>query len=154
MGTAPPQYWELFFNIQSSSKKDVVTLCSGSVLVNKNDEELSELLVPEQQASVSSGGIKVEHVDIKEILAWTEGKYYFRNVPFEEIATKLYDWYDIKFQFSNDKIKSVTFTGMLNRNSNLNTIFELFEMSYNLHFTVTDSSIVISNRPSFQPNPN
>jgi hypothetical protein len=80
---------------------------------------------------------------VSEIVAWTEGKFYFMNIPLEEIADKLYDWYDIEFDFENSALREVPFTGMINRNSSLSTIFELFELSYNIKFKVTDKKVVI-----------
>jgi len=132
------------FNIKSNENSDEVTLCCGSVQVANSSGSQSRILVPEQQASVSDIRMDIEKVDLKEIIAWTEGKYYFRNIPFEEITEKLNDWYDVEFEFENDMVKSVPFTGMINRNSKLETIFELFEMSYNLNFTVSDSCININ----------
>lgn len=139
------------FNIKNKKDKDEVTLCSGSVKVSNISQSSSRIIAPDEQALISGTEINVEKVDTREILAWTEGKYYFRNIPFEEIAEKLYDWYNIDFEFANDKIKSVPFTGMINRNSSLKTIFELFEMSYNFNFTVSDSSVIINNKYNYKP---
>nr|WP_319998499.1 FecR domain-containing protein [uncultured Draconibacterium sp.] len=137
------------FNIKNNENIDEVTLCSGSVEVTNSTGSESHILVPEQQASVSDIRVDIEKVNLKEIIAWTEGKYYFRNIPFEEITEKLHDWYDVEFQFENDIVKNVPFTGMINRNSKLETIFELFEMSYNLNFTVSDSCIKINYQNNF-----
>ncbi len=141
------------FNIRSGESSDRITLSSGSVKVSDPANSESVLIVPDQQAYVSTSGIKVESVDVNEILAWTEGKYYFRNIPLDEIIKHLYDWYDIKFRFENQNLKSIPFTGMINRNSSLKTIFELFEMSYDIEFNVEGSQVVIDgkgNQKSFQ----
>ncbi len=134
------------FNIKSGETTDLVTLCSGTVEVSTSALTGTRVLVPEQQASVTGTGINVKKVDIREIVAWTEGKYYFRNIPLEEIAGKLYDWYDVDFNFSNGMLKDVPFTGMINRNSSLKTIFELFEMSYDITFTIEEDCILIHSK--------
>lgn len=131
------------FNIKSCPGTDKVTLCSGSVSVSNSEGSDSHVITPSHQATVSTSGIQVAKADVMEIVAWTEGKFYFKNIPLEEIASKLYDWYDIEFDFDNPALRQVPFTGMINRNSSLSTVFELFEMSYNIKFKVTDKTVVI-----------
>ena len=131
------------FNVKSCDNSDQVTLCSGSVKVSSSPGGEGRVITPSHQATVSTAGIKVVKADIEEIVAWTEGKFYFRNIPLEEIAAKLNDWYEVSFDFDNPGLRQVPFTGMINRNSSLATIFELFELSYNVKFRITDTNVVI-----------
>ena len=50
---------------------------------------------------------------------------------------------DEEFIFKEEKIKSIQFTGMINRNDILKDIFELFEASYDLKFQVNDSGVLV-----------
>ncbi len=135
------------FNVKSCSDVDQVTLCSGSVSVSNSEGKDSRVISPSHKATVGTAGISVEKADINEIVAWTEGKFYFKNIPLEEIASKLNDWYDLDFDFESAMLREVPFTGMINRNSSLMTIFELFELSYDIKFRVTGKKVVI--RPAY-----
>lgn len=135
------------FNVRSCPGNDLVTLCSGSVSVSNSSGSISRVITPAHQASVGVLGIQVVKTDVMEVVAWTEGKFYFKNISLEEIAAKLYDWYDIEFGFDDQALRQVPFTGMINRNSSLSTIFELFEMSYDIKFKITDKKVII--RSSF-----
>lgn len=131
------------FNVRSCPGNDLVTLCSGSVSVSNSSGSISRVITPAHQALVGVLGIQVVKTDVMEVVAWTEGKFYFKNISLEEIAAKLYDWYDIEFGFDNQALRQVPFTGMINRNSSLSTIFELFEMSYDIKFKITDKKVII-----------
>ncbi|OFY41678.1 MAG: hypothetical protein A2X18_10125 [Bacteroidetes bacterium GWF2_40_14] len=135
------------FNVKSDSLINQVTLCSGSVEIENLLAKTKIIIKPEEQATITNQKTDIEIVDSYEIRAWTEGKYYFREKTLKEITDKLNEWYDVDFQFKENRTKSILFTGMINRNNILNEIFELFETSYNLKFRVNDYGVLIIENP-------
>lgn len=134
------------FNVKTGSLSDQITLCSGSVeIVNVLTSQRARL-VPEEQATVSDAGIVVAIVDPYEAKAWTEGKFYFKNVTLGDITQKLNEWYNVDFIFRDSRLKSISFTGMVNRNEILLKTFDLFESSYDLKFRITGEGVVISGK--------
>ncbi len=131
------------FNVRSDTLCDQITLCKGSVEVQNLATSIIKGIVPDEQATIIDNAININMVDSYEISAWTEGKYYFKNKPLSEITARLFEWYNVDFRFKANSIKSISFTGMINRNDPLKKIFDLFESSYNINFQVNDYGILI-----------
>jgi transmembrane sensor len=131
------------FNVRSDTLCDQVTLCHGSVEVQNLATNVIKGIIPDEQATIIDNAININMVDSYEISAWTEGKFYFKNKPLSEITARLYEWYNVDFRFKANSIKSISFTGMINRNDPLKKIFDLFESSYNINFQVNDFGILI-----------
>lgn len=129
------------FNINAykSSRNNSTTLISGSVEMLAGGQ--SVVMHPNEKAvfNKSDGAMKVETYDGNRDIAWISGKYYFNAQPFEEILGVLSRWYDVKFTFTSDSIKNLTFTGVINKNIPINEIIEMLTEAINFQYVIVDS---------------
>jgi len=132
------------FNVKTDPQADQITLCNGSVEIVNTATSQRRRLVPDEQATVTEDKIDINIIDSYEVRAWTEGKFYFKNVTLDDISKKLNEWYGVEFIFRDSILKAISFTGMVNRNDILLKTFDLFESSYDLKFRITGNGVVIS----------
>lgn len=129
------------FNINAykSSRNNSTTLISGSVEMSAGGQ--SVVMRPNEKAVLnkSDGAMKVETYDGNRDIAWISGKYYFDAQPFEEILGVLSRWYDVKFTFTSDSIRNLTFTGVINKNIPINEIIEMLTEAINFQYVIVDS---------------
>lgn len=135
------------FNVKSYDDEKTIetTLVSGKVEIFANkDEKQSEkkkiVLEPNQQALfykesdnmslnqpqskplesvvVSDSPVEIKSkVDIVEVTAWKDNRLVFKNEKFNELATKLERWYDVKIEIKDEELKHILFTGTFQKES-------------------------------------
>ncbi len=119
------------FNITAFPNETAVqsTLVSGSVKINIKNSDKRVLLIPGQQAIVNKESqlLKVNSVDVHEIIAWKEGFFSLENVTMEEFLNRLSRWYDVNFVFENEKAKTLAFKGSVPRYDNLISVLDMLQ---------------------------
>ena len=120
------------FNINAYSNEPVmkVTLLEGSVHFNSTQTHQSQNLKPGQQAQVNrSGSVSIQqNIDTTAIVAWTNGWFNFNHLPIATIMRQIERWYDVDIKLDQSvENSSETFTGMVNRNSDINTVLTMME---------------------------
>lgn len=58
---------------------------------------------------------------------WQKGTYRFRNETFDSLATKIARIYNVEIIFSDEELKTRTFTGTLSVDDNIYTLMEVFK---------------------------
>jgi transmembrane sensor len=104
-----------------------VTLIKGSVKVAL-EKQPPVFIKPGQQAFVSNDNhLKVtDHVNLEEVMAWKNGRFYFDNASITTVMTQLQRWYNIEVVYEGAKPTQV-FGGELQRNLNLSQIIRALE---------------------------
>ncbi|WP_186755999.1 FecR family protein [Echinicola salinicaeni] len=129
------------FNI-SSYEEDAniyTTLVEGKVNVYLEDEpQQKQVLVPNHQSVLRKGqnAIARRVVDVNEYISWKEGWFYFKDKSLETIVLDLERWYDVSFQFENQKAKKIPFTGKVRRYENLEDVLKLIEKTGDVNFKI------------------
>jgi len=133
------------FNINAYNDEPVIksTLIEGAIKITVNNQ--SKILYPDQQAVVSlaNNGIKVNHVDPEEVIAWKNGYFRFNNESIQSIMLKLARWYDIKVSYQNN-ISSEGFYGTISRNKNISEVLNLLESTQSVHFQIEGRRVTVS----------
>lgn len=62
--------------------------------------------------------------DIESEIAWKDGEFIFRNIPFPELVKRLERWYDVKLDYSDAKLMDFNYTG---RFKNQETIWQVLD---------------------------
>lgn len=119
-----------------------VTLVEGAVKVQTAEGEA--ILKPLQQASVSSNGtVGVKNnVNIEEVLAWKEGKFYFDNISLKELMQQIERWYDVEAVFEKT-VPDKRFTGKMYMNDNLSDVLKVLEV-LDVHFKIEGKKIIVT----------
>ncbi|MFI1772278.1 FecR family protein [Thalassobellus citreus] len=135
------------FNITAYSGVSTVqsTLVSGSVKINIENSDKKVLLIPGQQAIVNkeSQTLKVNSVDVSEIIAWKEGFFSLENVTMEEFLNRLSRWYDVKFVFNDNSARELAFKGSVPRYDNLISVLEMLQAISDVEFVYKKDEIEV-----------
>ncbi|MCW3786812.1 FecR family protein [Plebeiibacterium sediminum] len=136
------------FNILAFPEESTVqsTLVSGSVKINVKESDKKVLLIPGQQAIVDkeSQMLKVNSVDVTEIIAWKEGFFSLENVTMEEFLNRLSRWYDVKFVYNDDKAKELAFKGSVPRYDNLISVLDMLQAISPVEFKYQKEEIEVT----------
>lgn len=136
------------FNVKSYKNDDYIatTLVSGKVTVSSDKKDAAEQLLKPGYQSIykkESAEFEQKQVDIKEFTAWKDGRFYFRNMPLEEITQILARWYDVDFKFKNKTVKNLTFNGNLKRYDNIQLILNQLGKTNEITFYAYDQIIYV-----------
>jgi transmembrane sensor len=131
------------FNINAYDDEPTirVTLEEGSINVSKGQQ--SAVLIPGQQAitKTSNDLIKVQSVNVGDVLAWTKGQTSFNNENIQEIMRQVSRWYDVDIRYDG-QIPTRQFDGSVSRNANLSDLLKVLEFD-NIHCKVEGKTITV-----------
>ena len=110
MGTA--------FNVTAYPDEEVIgtTLVEGEVNIDQvNQEEKPAtigILAPSEHVSynVKTGRMSSASGDIEKYIAWKDGKLVFKRETIVQVTNKLARWYNVEFEFGDERVKEFTYT--------------------------------------------
>ena len=136
------------FNVKAYDDEDdvITTLVEGSVKVKASEIEKSTLLKPGQQAIVNDkmNDLSVQEVDVDLYTSWREGVFQFKSKRLEDIMNELTRWYDLKIFYMNPVVKDLRFGGHFNKDEEIESIMEMFELTRKVNIQVNGKTILIS----------
>lgn len=128
------------FNVKSYGEGPAeATLLEGSVRVIKDGA--GKTLVPGQQA-VLSAGIVVVKANTKEVTAWKEGKFLFRDAGIRSIGEQIKRWYDVDVEYKGTIAQHFNFEAA--RSVPLSKLLEGLAGTGQVHFTLNGRNLVIA----------
>lgn len=119
------------FNIKAylDEREIKTTLLEGSVDMTSTGSHF--VLKPGQQAQLhkSTGMMSLdEHADVEEAVAWKEGRFVFNDASVETVMREIARWYDVEIVYAG-KVPTEKFEGEIPRNSNIQEVFKILELS-------------------------
>ena len=90
-----------------------------------------------------TGQIAKNKVDTSKVTAWKGGKIYFNNETLENLILQLERWYEVKFRFENEHIKSYHFSGVINKDRSLNYTLKIIQDINKVNFEIKEDQIII-----------
>ncbi len=136
------------FNVSAYSEETSteVTLVNGSVQVDAGDSR--ERLQPDQQLILDNQTLRtrVRVVDAGTYIAWTDGLFRFDAMSLEQLMSRLSRWFDISYEFKDESLKKVRFTGGFLKYDDINRIRRMIGELTNVSFKITDNKIVINKK--------
>jgi len=134
------------FNVNSYSDEGTtkITLLEGSVKVSKG--KASGLLLPGQQAQVAlrqaQDDVKILNaVDLNEVMAWKNGRFYFDGVDIKVMMRQLSRWYNVEVEYKAD-IKS-SFVAKISRDEPVTELLKILELTNLVHFKIEGNKIEV-----------
>jgi len=117
------------------------TLVEGRVKVRS--QKKSVIIEPGTQAVVTmdDGSIVTKEVDAALYTSWVNGVFEYENATLEYICQKLGRWYDVDFEFIDEQIKNLHFTGAAKRYNSIEQICTMIEKTTNVKFNTEDDKI-------------
>jgi len=123
----------------------VVTVTRGKVSVANGNKQLG-IITPNQQISfnlLDSKSVQTD-VDASQVIAWQKSELHFEDITFADAALQLQQRFNVKINFSSNKIKDCRFTGTALRGEKLDKILKVVCAFNNATYqTKPDGSILI-----------
>ena len=132
------------FNINTypDHNTTVTTLLEGSVHVSSHLEQ-GKIIKPGEQSIVQDGQhIIVAPADIKNVMAWKNGYFRFRNEPIEEVMSKIIRWYNIDVVYTG-KASDEKFNGNISRRKNISEVLNMLSYSNDVKFKVEGRRVTV-----------
>ncbi|MEN8123226.1 MAG: FecR domain-containing protein [Bacteroidota bacterium] len=131
------------FNIKAYPDEKTIstTLAEGSIQIASQYQQT--VLKPNQKIVYSRTDNKMKLFNLKDIspeTEWKEGRLVFRNESLAELELKLERWFDVDIEFADEQVKKRKFTGILERESILETI-AYFNYSKYVGYKIKDNEI-------------
>jgi len=136
------------FNINAYEGQSIaVTLNEGSVSVRKESGP-ALMLKPDEQAVIRSGQNEMAKlgVDAAQFSAWKDGMLVFDNMSLGDVTVLLSRWYDVTFEFENDRIRQYRFTADIKRYATFRDVLRFFEKTNQIAFAIDGRTIRIRDK--------
>jgi transmembrane sensor len=138
------------FNVSSYADDDLnkTTLIEGSVLIKpigKLSHNTSVQVLPMKpgdQAISNGSSLKVIQVDTEPTIAWKNNKFMFERQKIKEVMKMIERWYDIEVVYQGD-VPEDYFTGSMSKFNKISTVFDLLELTGNIHFKIEGRRVTI-----------
>lgn len=117
------------FNVRAypHERETRVTLAEGKVAARVGEEKYT--LTPGNQLSLEegSGKIRIQAVDVDDVLAWKRGFYVFKKSNLAEVASTLQCWYDVEIVLKGEVAARTTYTGVVNKEETIEVFLSRLE---------------------------
>jgi ferric-dicitrate binding protein FerR (iron transport regulator) len=136
------------FNLMAYADEKAVntTLVAGAVRVVSAKSSL--VLKPDQQASLpdSAGRFTVSKPNLKEVLAWKDGRFRFDGAKITTIMRQIARWYDVDIEYRGET-PSNEFNGSISRAEYARKILNALERTGNVHFILDGRKVIVMAGP-------
>lgn len=116
------------FNVCSyaDNKYSTATLAEGKISLQLKDNSKILKVVPGEKFQLDRKTLanSLSETDVESEIAWKDDQFIFKNIPFTELAKRLERWYDVKLNYSDQKLQSYAFTGKF---KNQETIWQVLD---------------------------
>jgi transmembrane sensor len=139
------------FNLMAYADETAVntTLVTGAVRVVSAKSSL--VLDPDQQACLSdSGRFTLSKPNLKEVLAWKDGRFRFDGAKITAIMRQIARWYDVDIEYRGE-VPSNEFNGSISRAEYARKILDALERTGNVHFSLEGRKIIVMAGPEPTP---
>ena len=132
------------FNLRSyKNAAPHVTLVEGKVAVKS--EYYHIMLRPGEDARLNAdGSILVQKVNTQSFTAWTEGYFYFDNVPLDEIMKEIGRWYNLTIEINKPKALNYHFNFWAKRNDSIEHVIKLINELDKVDVKIEGNKLVVN----------
>ncbi len=116
------------FNVCSyaDNKYSTATLEQGKISLQLKDNSKMLKVEPGEKFQLDRKTLihSLDQADVESEIAWKDDQFIFKNIPYSELAKRLERWYDVKLNFSDQKLQGYAFTGKF---KNQETIWQVLD---------------------------
>lgn len=130
------------FNVNAYDDESTlkITLLEGSVDVSKAGNH--SVLKPGQQALISNQPTKIlNDVDLDEVMAWKNGRFYFDGADIKTVMRQVEKWYDVEVKYEAEIPYS--FVAKISRDVNASELFRILQYTELVHFKISGNKITV-----------
>lgn len=132
------------FNLSAYPDEQITetSLMEGSVKVTSDRKTV--IIKPGEQTLFNSStkNIRVQSIDMDEVIAWRQGYFQFNDEDIKGIMRKLSRWYDIDVSYSKDFINQ-SFNGSISRFEDASKVLRMLEHTGTIHFKTEGRRVTV-----------
>lgn len=136
------------FNVSAYENDPTIatTLSEGKVLVSNGQNSVD--LIPNQQAVFEKANAQLtcRNVDAYQYLSWKDGKFIFEGETLENIMERLSRWYDIQVFFRGSRVRTLRFSGDLEKYKDFSTAIRMLEKVSRIKVEIKNNTVFIEER--------
>ena len=135
------------FNVKAypDDTNEATTLISGTVSMWICTTEQRIDLKPGEQGyyDATRKTLLQQTVDVNYYTAWKDGVFAFYRQPLEEVMKTLGCWYLFDTHYQNEALKSILYTGKINRHASIREVLHTFELMDELTFDIKGKEVIV-----------
>ena len=135
------------FNVKAypDDTNEATTLISGTVSMGIGTTEQWIVLKPGEQGyyDATRKSLLQQTVDVNYYTAWKDGVFAFYRQPLEEVMKTLGCWYLFDTHYQNEALKSILYTGKINRHASIREVLHTFELMDELTFDIKGKEVIV-----------
>ena len=135
------------FNVKAypDDTDKATTLISGTVSMGIGTTEQWIVLKPGEQGyyDATRKTLLQQTVDVNYYTAWKDGVFAFYRQPLEEVMKTLGCWYLFDTHYQNEALKSILYTGKINRHASIREVLHTFELMDELTFDIKGKEVIV-----------
>lgn len=135
------------FNVKAypDDTNEATTLISGTVSMGIGTTEQWIVLKPGEQGyyDATRKTLLQQTVDVNYYTAWKDGVFAFYRQPLEEVMKTLGCWYLFDTHYQNEALKSILYTGKINRHASIWEVLHTFELMDELTFDIKGKEVIV-----------
>jgi len=129
------------FNVcsYSDNKYSTATLAEGKISLQLKDKSKMLQVVPGEKFQLDRKTLtnSLSSADVESEIAWKDDQFIFKNIPFPELAKRLERWYDIKLNYSDQKLQSYAFTGKFKNQETIWQVLDALKLIFPIDYQKT-----------------
>lgn len=138
---AVKQYGTEFY-INAPKASTMVVLVSGTVGVTPNGG-MEMKMVPGQQLTANNGHCILQEVDTTPYTAWNEGRMVFDNCPLEQLMEVIGKWFNVRYRFVDDNLRTVHLSGTFDRYGTLSEMLDAISTLVDADIRMQDGEVIL-----------
>ena len=135
------------FNVKAypDDTNEATTLISGTVSMGIGTTEQWIVLKPGEQGyyDATRKTLLQQTGDVNYYTAWKDGVFAFYRQPLEEVMKTLGCWYLFDTHYQNEALKSILYTGKINRHASIREVLHTFELMDELTFDIKGKEVIV-----------
>ena len=135
------------FNVKAypDDTNEATTFISGTVSMGIRTTEQWIVLKPGEQGyyDATRKTLLQQTVDVNYYTAWKDGVFAFYRQPLEEVMKTLGCWYLFDTHYQNEALKSILYTGKINRHASIREVLHTFELMDELTFDIKGKEVIV-----------
>ena len=132
------------FNVKNYKEENTIytTLVEGSVSFRGRTNK-ETILTPGYQLiyNQEQGTQELKKVNVGNFISWKDNLFQFEELSPEDIMKTLARWYDVTVTYEKEELKQLQFSGNLDKYSNIESFFKLFEVGAKIEFKVVNRHV-------------
>lgn len=121
------------------------TLVEGSVSCIWDEGKRSEKLIPGEQFSLNKATLEAEvlAVNVQACIAWLDGRWIMEGESLGSIMRQAERWYNVEIGYADEALADLKFTGDLERYQDIETLFEIIQLTTDVVFDIDKGTRVV-----------